>query len=130
MPWTAYSWEFWDAEALLRGLSRLVMPGKFRQCRHCSDFFWVACLCFFLLCIASGHLLTLNMVQVSQNFDDITDINSPPSWGFMQQDPRTFYMCDVNGDPLPTGQEMQLYTYPDLAPIGSAIIVSAAVCGL
>ena len=66
-------------------------------------------------------------MQVSHNFDDITDINSPPSWGFMQQDPRTFYMCDTNGDPLPIGQEIQLYTYPDLGKIGPAKIVSAAV---
>ena len=67
---------------------------------------------------------------MGHNFDDITDIASPPSWAFRQHSSRSFYMTDNMDDtPVPVGKQLTLYSYPNLAPIGSAQVSSYAVSG-
>ena len=67
---------------------------------------------------------------MGHNFDDVTDIISPPSWAFRQQSSRSFYMTDnMDNSPVPVGKQLTLYSYPDLAPIGSAQVSSYAVGG-
>ena len=112
------------------------------------------------------------MLQLANNFDDITDIFSPPSestcfipaplswcqdgdccccfiadlspviklpvtllsnagWAFQQQSSRTFYMSDnMDGSAVPIGRRLTMYSFPELAPIGSATITGYAVSRL
>ena len=58
---------------------------------------------------------------------DITDINAPPAYAFQQQNSSSFYMSDIGDLPIPRGQQITLWSYPDLAYIGQTMVLNYAV---
>lgn len=58
---------------------------------------------------------------------DITDIISPATFAFQQLNQTAFTMSDINGLPVPVGQQLTIYAYPDLDVIGTAKVSSYQV---
>ena len=55
------------------------------------------------------------------------DINCPTNYGFKQESPTEFYLFDVDGDSLKTGQQLICYSYPELVYIDTVTIAAIEV---
>ena len=67
------------------------------------------------------------MLQIGHNCDDIVDINVPVNYAFNQVSPREFYVFDVDGKSLETGQELICYAYPELKFLAVVHIIELEV---